>query len=79
MPLAESAQDLVYDATGDIGQTIVSTGVTVRQSLVIEAHQMQNGGMKIVNVDDVFCNVDAVDVGFSMGDTGLYAATGQPG
>jgi len=50
MPLAESAQDLVHDATRDVGQSIISAGMAIRQSLVVEAHQMQNCGMKIVNV-----------------------------
>lgn len=69
----------MHDATGDVGQAIVSTGMTIRQAFVIEAHQMQDCGMEIVNMDDVFSNVDAVAVRFSMRDAGLHAATGQPG
>ena len=48
------------DAPGHIGQTIVSACMAVCQLLVIKAHQMQDCGMEIVNMDDVFGDVDAV-------------------
>ena len=69
----------MHDATGDIGQTVVSTGMAIREAFVIEAHQMQDCGMEIVNVDDVFCNVDAVAVRFSVRHARLHASPGQPG
>ena len=79
MPLAELAQDLMDDTTGDVGQAIVSAGVPVRQAFMIKSHQVQNCGMKIVNMHDVFGDVDAVRVRFSVRDARLYAAAGQPG
>jgi len=50
----------------DVRQTEVAACVTEGQPLVIEAHDVQNRGVKIVDVDGVFLNVIADVVGLSI-------------
>ena len=49
------------------------------QLLVIDAQQVQDGGLKVMNVDFVVHGVEADIVGGSMGDAGLDSASSHPG
>ena len=51
--------DFVHDFPMDVGQSKVSTRMAVGQLFVIEAHEMQNCGMKIVDVNSIFLDVIA--------------------
>ena len=55
-----SRQHLVDDAAMHVGQAVVAAGVTIGESFVIEAHQVQDCGVEVVNVDRIFADVDAV-------------------
>ena len=46
----------------DISQSEVTSLVSVSQPFVVDAQQMQNRRLEIVNVDPVLGNVDAVVV-----------------
>lgn len=48
-----SGQHLLYNHTLDISQPTFKAVVVERQTLMIQAEQMQDRGMKIVNVADV--------------------------
>ena len=50
----------------NIGQSEVSSSVTIRELFVVEAHQAQHGGMQIVNMHRVFDGFEAELVGGSM-------------
>src|SRR5688572_11590390 len=60
-----------------ICQTITSAEMCVRQPLMIKSHQVQNGGLEIVHVHGIFCNVISKFICFSV-YAGLHATTGHP-
>ena len=49
----------------NIGQTEIATLVFISESLVMNAQEMQNGGVEIVNVNGVANNIIAVVVRFA--------------
>jgi hypothetical protein len=57
-----------------VGQAVIAAGMAVGQALVVETHQMQDRGVKIVNVDRIFSDVDAVLVRFAVAYPGFTPA-----
>lgn len=49
-----SSQYLLNHAPLHIGQPIIAAAITVGQPFVIESHQVQDGGVQIVDVDSIF-------------------------
>ena len=47
-------QNFLGDGAVDIGQSKVAAAVTVGQLFVIEAHEVQHRGVKVVNVHTLF-------------------------
>ncbi len=74
----ESAEDVFYDIPADIGQAVVAAAVAVGQLFVVDAHQVQDGGVEIVDVDFVFHGVPAEFVGRAVGHAAFDAAAGEP-
>ena len=61
-----------------VGQAEVAAGVAVGQPLVIEAQQVQDRRVQVVDVDLVLDGVVAVVVGRAVAEAALDAAAGQP-
>ena len=61
-----------------IGQAVITSAVTVCEPGVIEAEQLENGGVKIVNMNAVFCNCCANLVGAAIREPALRAGAGEP-
>ena len=53
----------MHDAAVDVGEAEVAARVAVGQLLVVDAEQMQNGRVQVVDVDAVFDGVHAELVG----------------
>ena len=66
------------DMTVDVGQSVISSAETVCQSFVIESHQVQDRGVKIVNVYDVVHRMPAEIIGCSVYHSPSYSRTGHP-
>ena len=64
----------MHDATMNIGQPKITTGVSICQAFMIDTKQVQNGGMQIMNVHSVSSRVVSVIVGFTISEAGLQAA-----
>ena len=60
-----------------VSQPIIPPAVAVGEALVVEAHQVQDGGVEVVDVDRVACHADAVFVGFAVGDAGSDAGASE--
>ena len=58
-----SGQDLADDAAVDVGQAEVAAGVAVGELLVVEAEQVQDRGVQVVDVDLVLDGLEAELVG----------------
>jgi len=63
----------------DIGKAEMPALELEGQLLVIDAQQVQDGGLKVMNVDFVVHGVEADIVGGSMGDARLDSASSHPG
>src|SRR5581483_6034665 len=73
---------LRYDPFDDlpfhIGQTCLTSGVTIAQFLVIQSQQVKDGRVPIVDVDLVVNRLITVVVCLAIGQTALNAAPGHP-
>ena len=47
----------------DIGQSVITTGVAIGEPFVIEAEQVEHGGMQIVDMDRVVFSTETEVVG----------------
>ena len=72
-------EDFVDDVAVNVGQSEVATGIAVCQFFVVEAHQSQNCGLQVVNVDGLLDSFEAEFVGRSMNLAALHTAASQPG
>ena len=61
----------------DAGEADVEALIWNAQSLVVESEEIQHGGMKVADVDNVFHRVVAEFVGGAMGDAAFDAAAGE--
>src|SRR6476620_10441653 len=71
-------QQVVYDLAFDVGKTKVAALKSIGQFRVIEAEQMQERGVEIVDVDFVFDHMETELVGFSERESGFETAAGHP-
>src|SRR5207244_2777245 len=74
----DSAQDLVNHLAKNICQAKVAAGVAVGELLVVQAEQVQDGGVQIVHVNLIFDGVIAVVIRSAILHTGLNPAAGHP-
>ena len=68
----------MYHVSVHIGQPIVAALEAEGKSFVIEAQQVQDRGLQIVDVDFVFHDAEAQFVGLAVMQAGLHAAAGHP-
>ena len=62
----------------DIGEAEVSAGVAVGELFVVEAHEVENGGVEVVDVDFVFDGGKAEFVGGAVGETAFDTTSCKP-
>ena len=68
----------MYNPAVDIGQSEISSGVTVGQLLVIHPQQCQQRGMEVVHMNLLIHTVKTVVVGHTVTEAGLHGSSGQP-
>ena len=73
-----SGENVVDDVSMDICESEVSTGVVPRELFVIKSHQVQHGGMEVMNVDAVFDGAVAEFVGAAPGHSAFDTAARHP-
>src|SRR5262249_24183197 len=62
----------------NVGEPIIPALEAIGEFLVVQAHEMKNGRLEIVNVDTVFDGVIAEVIRCSVSNAGLDAAAGHP-
>ena len=72
------AQNRLDHLAIDVCQAKVAAGIAINQSGVVEPHQVQNGGVKIVHVNRFFHGANTVLVGRAVDIPGPNARPGQP-
>src|SRR6266446_3512534 len=73
-----SRHDLAHHPAMDVSEPEVAATVAEGQAFVIQAHQVQDGGVQVVVVDAVLDGAVAELVGGAMDMAALDAAAGQP-
>src|SRR5688500_1979912 len=72
------SQNLLDHPAIDVGQPEVAAGVAEGQPLVVEAQQVQDRGVQIVDVYLVLHGSEAEVVGSAVGHAAFHAAASQP-
>ena len=75
---AALGQNLVDHLPAHIRQPEVAALIPIREAFVVDAEKVQNGGVKIVDVNDIFHGVIAEVVGGAVGEARADAAAGEP-
>src|SRR5947209_1159926 len=70
--------DVVVHRTRDVGQAEVAAGVAVGEPFVVDAHQVQDGGVQIVDVHASLRGGETELVGGAVNVASLDAAAGEP-
>lgn len=78
MQKTRSRQDVLNNVSVDIGETKIPTGIAVGQVFVIEAHEMKDGGVEIVDVDFVLHGSETKFVGCTVCHTAFDPSSRKP-
>lgn len=73
-----SGEDGLDHVSGDVGEPVIASVVAVGEFFVVEAHEVEDGGVEVVDVDFVVGDADAVVVRGAVDDAGFDAAAGEP-
>ena len=73
-----SGKDRLDDISVDVGQAEVAPGMTIGQPFMVDAKQMENGRLKIMNSDEVLGDVEAHLVAGTVNHTATNPGTGKP-
>jgi len=76
--LEGSGEDGFDDVAVDVGEAEIAALEPVGESLVVDAEEVEDGGLEVVHVDGVTDDVHAEVIGFSEGEAGSDAASGHP-
>ena len=68
----------MHDVAVDVRQTVITASVTVGQTSMIDAQQVQNRCMKVMNVDSVLGHRRADLVGAAIADARFDTGSGHP-
>lgn len=66
------------DFAVDVGEAKVAAGVAEGEFFVVQAEQVEDGGVEVVHVEFVFNGLISPFVGGAVGMAGSDAAAGQP-
>src|SRR5690349_472335 len=73
-----SSEDGIDHVAIDIRETIIAAVVTIREPRVVETHEVQDGGVQVVDVNFVLNSVPAEVVGRAMHHAAFHAAARHP-
>ena len=70
--------NVLQDTAMHVREPEVTTGVSVGKTFVVNAQQVQHGGMQVMGVSSVFHSQDSMRVGLSVDDSTLHATPCHP-
>ena len=73
-----SRQDLLHHLAFHIGEAEIAATVAIREPFVVEAEEVQHGGVEVVDVDLAIDALGAVVIAFAVTVAGLHATAGHP-
>ena len=68
----------MQDVSGDVGKPEIAAAIAIGQLSVIDAHQVQDGGVDVVDVDRLLDRLEAEFVGGAVDRAAFHRAAGQP-
>ena len=71
------SEDILYHVAVDVGEAEVAALEAEGEFLVIEAEEVEDGGLEIVDVDFIFHNGEAEFVGLAVAEAAFDAAAGK--
>ena len=74
----ELGENGLHDMAVDIGEAVVAPLEFVGEPLVIDAQEMKQGGLEVVNVNGVFCDVKADVIGLAVSDAWFDSSARHP-
>ena len=77
-PVMASRQQPAMNVAVHVGEPEVAAGVAVGEAFVVQAEEMEYGGVEVVNADGVFDGVVAKVIGGPVHRARLHAAAGEP-
>ncbi len=66
------------DVAVDIGEAEVTSGVAEGEAFVVEAEEVEDGGVEVMDVDGVNGGLEAEVIGGAVDGAAFDAATGEP-
>ena len=78
LDLGSSRQNVLHHIPAHIGQPKISPRMPIGQPFMIEAEEVEHGGMEVVDVDDILHGPEAEFVRGAVGVAASSAATGKP-
>lgn len=72
-------QNFADHISEDVGKPVVAAGVAIRQPFVVEAQQMQQRGVQVVDVDTTFFHLEPELVGHTVAHSRFDAAAREEG
>ncbi len=76
--LLASREQLLDHPPLDVSEPEVPALESIRQTLVVQAEEVENRGLEVVDVDAVLDGGEAELVGLAEGEAGFHAAAGEP-
>src|SRR6266699_5808949 len=67
-------QNLIYDFTEDVGEAEIAAGIAVGQLLVVDAQDVKQCGVQVVDGDAVLDGLESKLVGCAVANAALKAA-----
>ena len=77
--IGRSCEDSLNDVSRYIGQTKIAATVAERELFMIEAEEVEDGGVEIMGVDWVFSNRVCDFIGRAINHAAFDSATCKPG
>ena len=74
-----SGQNVFYDISVHVGEAEVAAAVAVGELFVIEAQEVEHGGVEVVNMNPVLDGLEAKVVGSAVNVAAFHATAGHPG
>src|SRR6266567_8167543 len=72
------SQDILYHFPFHIGEAESPALVSIGQPFMINAHQVEQGRLKIMYVDGIFYNIVTEVIRLSVAEPGFYTSPGHP-
>ncbi len=75
--VARLRQNLLYDMTVHVGEAEVASFVFKDEFFVLDAKEVEGGGVEVVNVERINRCGEAEGIGFAVGDSAFNSSPGE--